>query len=314
MTLFGTASNGREVEALKLSAHGLDATVLTFGAVLQSLRLDGVPYSLTIGSNHLSDYEGAMKYHGSIVGPVANRISNATATVDKITHHFDTNFIGKHTLHGGQAGTQTRIWRATHHEPNRLDLTLDLVDGEGGFPGNRNITARFDIIKGPILRLSINTKTDAPSIANLTNHSYWNLDGTGHMRDHSLHIKATMYLPVDDENLVTGVIAPVTETFYDFTAQTPLMLGKAPLDNTFCLSDQRRQLTEVLCLKGKSGIAMTLATTEAGAHIFDGNPKYDSIAIEAQGWPDAPNKRGFPSITISPDNPITQVTQWHFTL
>ncbi|MDE0968129.1 MAG: galactose mutarotase [Octadecabacter sp.] len=313
MTPFGTASNGCRVDALKLSAHGLDATVLTLGAILQSLRLDGVPYSLTVGSNHLSDYEGAMKYHGSIVGPVANRISNATATINKKTHHFDTNFICKHTLHGGQAGTHTRIWHATHHEPNRLDLTLDLFDGDGGFPGNRNITARFDIIAGPILRLSITTKTDAPSIANLTNHSYWNLDGTDHMRHHSLRIKAAMYLPIDNESVVTGVIAPVKGTLYDFSAQTPLTLGKKPLDNTFCLSDQRRPLTEVLCLKGRSGISMNLATTEAGTHIFDSRPTYDSIAIEAQGWPDAPNKRSFPSIRISPNAPITQVTQWRFT-
>jgi len=312
VTPFGTTSNGRGVDALTLSAHGLTATVLTLGAILQDLRLDGIPYSLTVGSNHLSVYEGAMKYCGSIVGPVANRISNATATIDQTTHHFDANFIGKHTLHGGTNGTQARIWQIAHHEPDRLDLTLDLAHGDGGFPGNRCVTAQFDITAGPILRLSITTKTDAPSIANLTNHSYWNLDGTDHMRDHCLQINAATYLPTDHDSVATGVIAPVLKTPHDFTAQTSLTLGLTPLDHTFCLSDQRRALTDVLQLKGASGITMSVATTEAGIHIFDNRPTYASIAIEAQGWPDAPNKRGFPSIAITPDAPTTQITQWRF--
>ncbi|MFT7441566.1 MAG: aldose 1-epimerase [Sulfitobacter sp.] len=312
MTPFGTTSDSRHVDALTLSAHGLTATVLTFGAILQDLRLDGVPYSLTVGSDRLIDYEGAMKYHGAIVGPVANRISNATASIDETTHHFDTNFIGKHTLHGGSTGTQTRIWKIAHHQPDRLDLTLDLADGDGGFPGNRHITARFDIVAGPALRLSITTKTDAPSFANLTNHSYWNLDGAGHMRDHHLRIDAATYLPIDDESVVTGEITSVGDTPFDFTTPTPLTLGHDPLDNTFCLSDQRRALTEVLQLKGASGIAMSVATTEAGILIFDNRPTYASIAIEAQGWPDAPNKRGFPNIDVTPDYPTVQITLWMF--
>ena len=313
MTPFGITSDGRDVHALTLSAHGLSATVLTFGAILQDLRLDGVAYSLTVGSDQLSDYEGALKYHGAIVGPVANRISNATATIDETTHHFDTNFIDKHTLHGGTTGTQTRIWQIAHHQPDRVDLTLDLADGDGGFPGNRHITARFDIVAGPALRLSITTKTDAPSFANLTNHSYWNLDGTDHMRDHHLRIDAATYLPIDDESVVTGEITSISDTPFDFTAPTPLTLGHAALDNTFCLSDQRRALTKVLELKGATGIAMSVATTEAGIHIFDNRPAYASMAIEAQGWPDAPNRHGFPSIKVTPNRPVIQVTEWRFT-
>ena len=313
MTPFGITSDGRDVHALTLSAHGLSATVLTFGAILQDLRLDGVAYSLTVGSDQLSDYEGALKYHGAIVGPVANRISNATATIDETTHYFDANFIDKHTLHGGTTGTQTRIWQIAHHQPDRVDLTLDLADDDGGFPGNRHITARFDIVAGPALRLSITTKTDAPSFANLTNHSYWNLDGTDHMRDHHLRIDAATYLPIDDESVVTGEITSISDTPFDFTATTPLTLGHAALDNTFCLSDQRRALTKVLELKGATGIAMSVATTEAGIHIFDNRPTYASIAIEAQGWPDAPNKHGFPSIKVTPNRPVIQVTEWRFT-
>lgn len=312
MTDFGTTSNGHAVDACHLSAHGLSATVLSYGAILQDVRLDGVPYSLTNGSNALSDYENDMKYHGSVVGPVANRISGASANINGNTCHFDKNQADKHTLHGGKNGTQARIWKIAQQSQDSLILALDLPDGDGGFPANRHITARYDIAAGPVLRLTITTTSDAPSIANLTNHSYWNLDGTDHMRDHSLQISASTYLPTDHESVVTGDIAPLAGTPFDFTKLRRLTLGAPPLDNTFCLASRRRALIEVLHLKGASGVGMSIATTEAGIHIYDNRPTYRSIAIEAQGWPDAPNKSGFPSIAVSPDAPVEQVTEWRF--
>ncbi len=312
MTAFGTTAGGRKVEAFQLSAFGLSATFLNYGAILQDLRLDGLPHSLTIGSDQLSAYEGAMKYHGSIVGPVANRISGAKTNINGKIRRFDNNHVEKHTLHGGRYGVQTRIWQVTQHSTSSLTFTLDLADGDGGFPANRRIVARYQIATGPTLRLTITTETDAPSIANLTNHSYWNLDGTGHMRDHSLQINATTYLPTDDESVVTGEILQVNNTPFDFTRARPLALGEHPLDNTFCVASQRRELKDVLQLKCTTGVAMTVATTEAGVHIYDDRPTYGSIAIEAQGWPDAPNKFDFPSIEITPDAPAVQVTEWRF--
>lgn len=312
MTPFGTTSDGREVHAMTLSTHGLHAVVLTYGAILQEVRLDGVDHSLTVGSNDLSDYQGAMKYHGSIVGPVANRISNATANIHGKVFQFDQNFADKHTLHGGSNGTQSRIWQVQSHQSDSLTLTLELPDGDGGFPGNRTVTARYEIQPGPDLQLTITTKTDAPSIANLTNHSYWNLDGSDHMRDHRLRVDATSYLPTDDESVVTGTISPVGGTAFDFTQETALRLGDTPIDHTFCLAQSRRDLTEALQLRGASGVSMSVATTEAGIHIYDDRPNHHAIAIEAQGWPDAPNKAGFPSIDVTPEVPAVQVTRWQF--
>ena len=312
MKQFGTTSDGRAVDALTISAHGLSARILTLGAILLDVRLDGIAHSLTIGASDLVEYENAFQYHGAIVGPVANRITNAAAVIDGFDHRFEANLDGNHTLHGGANGTHRRIWDVVHHSTERLDLTLELCDGDGGFPANRTITARFEIIGGPALRLTITTVTDATSIANLTNHSYWNLDGTGHMHDHVVQLDALEYLPTDEASFPTGEIASVKHTPFDFTEQKPLTLGAIPIDHTFCLSKSRRALTEVFQLKGSSGLSMHIATTEAGLHIFDNRPTYDSIAIEAQGWPDAPRHPRFPSIEVTPQAPVEQITQWRF--
>lgn len=312
MTPFGITKDGHAVCAFTLSGHGLTATVLNYGAILQAVQLDGTDYSLTVGSKTVAGYEDPMKFHGVIVGPVANRISGAQATIDGMVHHFDVNLLGKHTLHSGAAGTHARIWHGVQNKPDTVDLTLDLADGEGGFPGNRHIRATFEILAGPRLRLTIATTTDAPSIANMTNHSYWNLDGTDHMRDHVMQIEADAYLPTDTEFVVTGDIRPVEGSGFDFNTLRDLTLGSPPLDNTFCVAHDRRDLTEVLHLRGASGVSMHVATTEAGLHVYDNRPHHAAIAIEAQGWPDAPNKSGFPSIAVTPDAPVVQITQWQF--
>ena len=312
MTQFGITSNGQSIEALTISAHGLSARVLTLGAILHDVRLSGISRSLTVGSPDLAEYENSFKYHGAIVGPVANRITNATAVIDGFDHRFEANLSGAHTLHGGSKGTHARVWDVRHHSSERLNLVLNLGDGDGGFPANRSITACFEIIEGPALRLTITTTTDAPSIVNLTNHSYWNLDGSDHMRDHVLKIGASEYLPSDEESFPTGEIASVLQTPFDFTKPKPLTLGSPPIDHTFCVSKRRRALTEVLHLTGASSLSMHVATTEAGIHVYDSRPTHDSIAIEAQGWPDAPRHTRFPSIEVTPQNPVEQITQWRF--
>lgn len=312
MTQFGTASDGTTVDALTITAHGLTAQILTLGAILHDVRLDGIDHSLTDTPSTLADYETAYQYHGAIVGPVANRITNANAVIDGIEHRFVANLDGKHTLHGGKRGTNARIWNVVSHSAASLELSLSLGDGDSGFPANRHISAQFDIIDGPALRLTITTTTDAPSIANLTNHSYWNLDGSDHMRDHSLQIDATRYLPATDDSFPTGDIEPVAQTPFDFTEPRHLTLGETPLDHTFCLSQDRRALTEVLNLTGANGLSIHVATTETGIHVYDNRPTYGSIAIEAQAWPDAPRHPKFPSISVTPDSPVKQITQWRF--
>lgn len=319
MTPFGKTSAGATVDAITLSAHGLRATILTYGTILQDVRLDGIDHSLTLGSDRMADYEGVMEFHGAIVGPVANRLRGATVSIDGVQHRLDANMDGGHTLHSGKAGVHSKVWSIDSYSQNTVILSHKLMNGDAGFPANRHITAMFEIIKGPALRLTITTTTDAPSIVNVTNHSYWNLDGTDHMHDHTVRVDAAQYLPSDNQAFPTGEIVDVAKTAFDFRTDSPIIAGQPPLDNTFCVAQTRRALTECLWLQGASGVRMAVATSEAGMHLYDAKsaqrpngPFFEGIAIEAQAWPDAPNHAGFPSIAITPDAPVVQITEWRF--
>lgn len=312
MTPFGTLEAGPVVHRIRLAAHGLRASILTYGAIVQDVRLDGVPHSLTVGSEHIADYETTMAMNGAIAGPVANRITGARAVIGGIEHMLDPNLRGQHTLHSGRRGLHKRVWSVVDHGADFAELQVTLPDGDGGFPGNRDVTARFEITDGPTLHLTITTTTDAPTIANATNHSYWNLDGSGRMNDHRLQIFADHYLPSDENAFVTGDVVDVEQTSFDFRAEKPLVLGETRFDNTFCLGRSRSAMRPALKL---STDAMTLevSTTEAGIHIYDYAPKFTALAIEAQSWPDAGRHAHFPSIDVLPGTPCVQKTSWRFT-
>lgn len=320
MTPFGTTAAGETVHALTLAEGGLRAVILTWGSVLQDLRLDGVAHGLTLGSDRLADYEGDMRHHGSLIGPVVNRLTGAMAPIDGTPHRFEANQGGRHTLHAGAAGTHLKVWDVVDRGPAHAELALDLPDGEGGFPGNRRITARWQVEGPATLRLILRATTDAPTLMNVANHSYWNLDGTPQWDGHRLWIAADRYLPTTADFTPTGEIAPVAGTEIDFREEREIAVERPPLDNCFCLSDARGPLRDVLRLTGRSGVSMTVATTEPGIQVYDGRnarrpgrAAYEGLAIEAQGWPDAPNHAGFPSIDLHPDEVYSQTTEWRFT-
>lgn len=302
---FGTLADGRPVERLTIAAGDLTVRILTFGAALQDLRLAGVAHPLTLGSDDLADYQGPMRYAGTIVGPVANRIAGASAEIDGRRHHFEAN-DGRNTLHGGRTGTQGRVWEVLRHGSAELALGLTLDDGEGGFPGNRRITARFVAEAPARLTLTLAAETDAPTLVNLANHSYWRLGGPGAPQE--LRSPAERYLPTGAENLPTGEIAPVESTRFDF--RTPRRVGGQGYDHCLCLARARRPLTRAAELAG-GGLRMAMETTEPGLQVFDGHAE-GWVALEAQGWPDAPNRPEFPSILLRPGTRYEQVTRWRF--
>lgn len=317
ITAFGTTAAGQPVDKITLSNAQLRVGILTYGAILQSLRLTGVDYDLTLGSDHIADYEGAMMYNGSLVAPIVNRFTNAKAPLAGQTLQFERNFLGKHSLHSGAAGVQHKVWAITAATQDSVDLSLTLPDGEGGFPGLRHVTTRFTL-KDATLRMDVSVVSDMATLWNAANHSYWNLDGAATFDGHSLHIMADHYLPTDAEFVPTGEIRAVAGTDMDF--RTPRKIGpNAPaLDNCYCLGQTQTALRPALILTGKSGVQMTVSTTEAGIQAYDhrhqpisGQP-YAGLAIEAQNWPDAPNHAGFPNITLQAGQSLTQTTAWHF--
>ncbi|MDJ0626754.1 MAG: aldose epimerase family protein [Rhodobacter sp.] len=329
MTPFGTTSDGRAVHRLTLSAGDLTAHILTYGAALQDVRLAGVPHSLTIGSPDLAAYEGRLGSAGTIMGPVANRITGARAVIDGNEHRFDKNFFGKHTLHGGSAAFHRKVWQVTEATPDGATLQLSLPDGEGGFPGHRTVTAQYRVDPPARLTLTLETDTDAPTLINLANHSYWNLGPHPTTRGHKLQVHADRYLPATDEFIPTGVVADVAGTRFDYRQGRAVEAGaEGLLDNNLCTAQARQPLRPVARLTGPTGIAMQMASTEPGLQIFDGHildlpdfpstdgpahQAYAGLALEAQFWPDAPNNPAFPSILLRPGDDWRQITAWTFT-
>ena len=319
---FGQLPDGREVQAMTLTGGGMTARVLTLGAIVQDLRLEGVDHPLVLGFDTLGPYLAQGRYFGALVGRFANRIGGAGFVLDGREYRTDPNFLDRHTLHGGAAGTHARLWHIAARRPDAVLLVLDLPDGDMGFPGHLRIEAQISL-SHRALRLSLRAETDAPTPCSLSHHGFFNLDGGGDIRQHRLEIAADHYLPVDAELIPTGQIAPVTGTGFDFRRARPIDPGG--YDHNFCLSDGPRPLRDIARLTGRSGIAMTVATTACGLQFYDGAKMSDlngldgrrygpfaGLALETQGWPDAPNRPHFPDAVLRPGQLWTAQTHYRF--
>lgn len=318
---FGTAPSGATVHRIVLRDGRITVSLLTWGAILQGLWLRGHDRSLTLGAETMEPYLGDMCYHGALVGPVANRFTDATAPVAGVPHRFEANQAGRHMLHSGSTGTFAKVWQLAEVTETAVTLSVELPHGEGGFPGNRRVTARFSVSDRPLptLRMEVTGWTDRPTVMNFANHAYWNMDGSDSWAGHRLRIAADHYLPVTEDFTPTGEIAPVAGTPMDLRAGPEIRPGHPAMDHNFCLSSTRTELRDVLWLTGTRGLTMTIATTEPGMQVYDarrtarpGAPFYEGLAIEPQFWPDAPNNPDFPQIEIGPEDRYRQISEWRF--
>ncbi|MFU8824649.1 aldose epimerase family protein [Yoonia sp.] len=312
MQVFGTTKAGKTAHAITLQAGDLSVTLLTYGARVQDVRLAGVDHALTTGSDDLADYEGAMLYHGAIVGPIANRIGTARVRLDGMMYELERNEDGARHLHSGSEGTHAQVWDVVEVTDSTATLALDMPDGMAGLPGKRRVMAQFVLTAPATLTLTITADSDTTTVMNFANHSYWNLDVSATWHGHRMKIAADHYLPIDAATCPTGDVEDVTGTGMDFR-EGPVIGAQTPaLDHNFCLSDTITPPRDVLWLTGQTGTRMVMATNMPGLQVFDGRPAYDALAIEAQHWPDAPNNAHFPQIKIAAGETYEQVTSWRF--
>lgn len=318
MQVFGVTPDGQDVYSFELTGGGLTARVLTWGGVLQDLRLAGVPYSLVLGFPDLNSYLHSKAYIGGNVGRFANRIAQGRASIAGQTYQLDTNFLGKHLLHGGTAGADRQVWTVTTHAETTLSLQLVLTDGHMGFPGELTVELHYRLLPTASLEVEFIATTSAPTLCNFAHHSYFNLDDAGSIQNHQLQIAANHYLPVDAEAIPTGEIAAVANTAFDFRELTPINWQQAQYDHNFCTADSKQVLRPVAYLQGQTGVSMTLATTEPGLQFYDGKyldggfAAHAGLALEPQAWPDAPNHAHFPSAELLPGQVYRQVTHYRF--
>ena len=215
---FGQVADGRHVQKITLRSEQLTVTILTLGAVINDVRLTSVPWPLTLGSPDVAGYEGKLSSFGSFMGPVINRIRGCTAKIDGKNCRFEKHHSGNLTQHSGSTGMHRQIWSIAEYESDYVMLTLHLPDGLGGFPGNREITLRYDIEQAS-LRMTATASSDAPTPFNPANHSYWSLDSKPGYSGQTLQIAADHYSEPDAELMPTGRILPVDNGPNDFRAE-----------------------------------------------------------------------------------------------
>ncbi|WP_106401397.1 aldose epimerase family protein [Actinocorallia populi] len=311
--LFGVAPGGEPVERHVLDNGRLRVAVLSYGATIQRLEVaDGT--DVVLGLDTLDDYLHRSRYFGAVVGRYGNRIARGRFTLDGREHRLAVN-NGEHSLHGGVRGFDKRVWRVEEAGPQEITLSLLSPDGEEGYPGTLRAAVRY-VLDGDALRLEYRAATDAPTVVNLTNHSYFNLAGSGDVRGHVVTIEADRYLPVDEGKIPTGELAPVAGTPFDFTrpARVDARLG-GRYDHCFVL---RGGMT---VSDPGSGRTMTVTTTEPGVqfytgHMLDGAATpygpFAGLCLETQRFPDSPNRPGFPSTVLRPGEEYTSTTTYLF--
>lgn len=317
-----------KVQRITLNNSQLKVDILTLGASIQSVYLNGYEHSLVLGSSKLSDYLHAAKYFGAVVGRVANRIANGHAVIDAKTYPLPPTLPEAHHLHGGPAGTGSKNWVIIERSSDAVQLQTRLLDGEMGYPGNMTVNVFYRLLDNT-LEMEINATTDQLTICNFAGHSYVNLDGTGSILDHQLCIKADHYLPVNKGLIPTGEVSPTAGGAFDFNHLRTIGRDDYPgLDTNFCLSLGNRTVQTVATLKAPiTGLTLNYQTTEPGLQVYDGRHiqldadsnintgelnAYAGLALEAQHWPDAINQSHFPPILLAPEDTYQQVTRYVF--
>lgn len=325
---------------ITISNDQLTAKFITLGASLIDIRLKGVDQGFTLGTHSESDYAETLRYFGAIVGPVANRVAKGQITIDGKVFQMPPNEKNITCLHGGPNGTGQREWEVVEQSDTAITFQLKLADMDCGLPGNRVLTATYSV-DGSSLKLDLSATTDAPTPMNLANHSYWNLDaqsenGNSTIKTQILQIESDAYLPVDELQIPTGEIASLEGHVFDLrnaqnNGKTLGAIEHPGIDHNYCLNNSSvsdaGEIVPIAKLIGMSGITLTLHSDAAGLQVYTASfmetdglrdssdrplAPYSGVALEPQGWPDAPNQEGFPSIMISPEKPFSQKTVWEF--
>jgi aldose 1-epimerase len=326
---FGRLADGREVQAITLGdSNGLQAQVLTYGAILRSLSIPvaGQRRELVLGLPDIQQYETDTAYVGPVVGRFANRIAQGRFCVDGSTHQLARNEGGNH-LHGGVKGVGRQMWHVLG-APSESCLTLALQSpaGDEGYPGNLDIRMHLEL-GGEALKISFAARSDAATPVNLTCHPYFNLGGEA--TQHWLRIPAARYLPVGPGLIPTGQIASVQGTAFDFRAgrivQPPPVETHQQLaagggyDHCWVLDADADCQCELRSPAGD--ITLSMHGSGPGLQFYSGqylaltHPGIGSgIALEPQGFPDAPNHAGFPDAILRPGMEYRAHIEYRFSL
>lgn len=343
---FETEVNGKKVGLFVLkNTNGMEVCVTNYGGRIVSVLLpdkDGNKKDVVIGFDSIQDYINVPgNNYGATIGRYGNRIGNGTFELDGVKYDLPKNNFG-HTLHGGDKGFHTVVFDANQIDDKTIELTYLSKDGEEGFPGNLKTKITYTLKDDNAIDIKYEAETDKPTVVNLTNHTYFNMDGDPDSKntDWLLMLNADKYTPVDSTFMTTGEILPVEGTDMDF--RTPTTIG-ARIDNYDFVQLKNGKGYDhnwVLNTGGdinkvaatlespKTGIVLETYTTEPGLQFYAGNfmdgkdkgkkgkaNQYRAaVCLETQKYPDTPNKKDWPSATLRPGEKYTSETIYKFSV
>lgn len=309
--------------------NGMEVCVTNFGARIVSVLVpdrDGIMRDVVLGFDNIKDYQNVKSDFGASIGRYANRINQGRITIDGETIQLPQNNYG-HCLHGGPNGWQYKVYKPVEVTRNSISFSLFSPDGDENFPGNVNAKVSYTLTDDNAIRIEYSATTDAKTVINMTNHSYFNLSGnpSNPAIDHILYINASNFTPVDSTFMTTGEIAAVEGTPMDFT--TPKAIGQ-DIENPYqqlrngkgydhnWVLDTKGNVNELAAKLScpSTGIAVEVYTNEPGIQIYTGNflkgnvvgkngvayPCRASVCLETQHFPDSPNKPQWPSVLLEP--------------
>ena len=340
---FGKTKDGEAVELYTLTnKNGVVAKIATYGATLTELWVpgkDGQKANVVLGFDNLKQYQEQSPFFGATTGRIANRIAKGKFTIDGKEYQVATN-NGPNHLHGGPKGFDKQIWRAEPSQTSKgpgVRFTYVSPDMDQGFPGKLNTEVTYTLTNDNEVRIDYKATTDKTTIVNLTNHSYFNLHGSGSGKDvldHVLTLHADSYTPVDATLIPTGEIKPVKNTPFDFTTPKPIGrdIAQTPgtpngYDHNFVINGKPGELRPAARVSDPdTGRVMEVRTTEPGVQLYTGNfldgkvtgnggkpfRKHDGFCLETQHFPDSVNRPNFPSTLLKPGETYTSTTVFKF--
>ena len=341
---FQTEVDGKKTDLYVLrKKNNMEVCITNFGGRIVSVMVpdkDGKMQDVVLGFDSIQDYISKPSDFGATIGRYANRIGQGKFTLDSVEYQLPKNNYG-HCLHGGPKGFQYKIFDANLLTPQKLELTCKADDGEEGFPGNLTCKVVMELTDDNAIDIKYEAETDKPTVINLTNHSYFNLDGdAGSNSDHLLTVDADFYTPVDSTFMTTGEIVTVEGTPMDFRVATPVGLRIDDYDFEQLKNGHGYDHNWVLNAKGdvtrkaatlqspKTGIVMDMYTSEPGVQVYAGNfldgsvtgkkgityNRRASVCLETQKYPDTPNKPEWPSAVLRPGEKYTSECIYKFSV
>lgn len=345
-TPFGRTADGQSIDLVTLrNQKGVEVRVMNYGGIILSIKTPdraGVSDDITLGYDTAEPYFKNSTYFGCLVGRYCNRIAKARFSLDGTAYTLPAN-NGVNSLHGGTAGWDTKLWRMEafqNAEGPGVVLTLTSPDGDMGYPGEVKAKVTYRLMDDSRLIVDYEATTNAPTVINMTQHTYFNLAGQatfGDILGQELMINADAYTPVDETLIPTGRIAPVQGTPFDFRTATKigaridgkdvqLVRGKG-YDHNWVLNRAGEGLQLAAVAKDpSSGRTLTISTTEPGIQFYAGNfldgtltgkggkvyAHRTGFCLETQHYPDSPNQAAFPSTVLRPGQTYKSQTVFAF--